>query len=159
MSKRRSTSLVPLGVGRLTLYDCQKKRTKEDNSSDVIGLTTLSNIDGTGTADRIKKDDTCSDTCMLAVETVEFCGSDELAEDKMELWNLDYILSLSSNERLLISEVCVLLKLILVMLSTNAVSERWFSALRRIKNYLRNTMSQERLNHFMCTNSTQILLA
>ena len=61
----------------------------------------------------------------------------------------DYILSLSSNERLLISEVCVLLKLILVMPSTNAVSERSFSALRRIKNYLRSTMSQERLNHLL----------
>jgi len=48
----------------------------------------------------------------------------------------DYVLSLSSNERLIISEVCVLLKLILVMPSTNAVSERLFSALRRIKNYL-----------------------
>ena len=71
MSKRRSTSLVPSGKGQLTLYDCQKKiRTKEGNSSDVIDLITLSNIDGTGTADRITKDDTCSDTCMLAAYTV-----------------------------------------------------------------------------------------
>ena len=78
MSKRRSTSLVPLGVGQPTLYDCQKKiRTNEDNSSDVIDL---SNIDDTAT-----KEDTCSDTCILAVETGDFCGSDELAEDEMEL--------------------------------------------------------------------------
>ena len=35
------------------------------------------------------------------------------------------------------------------MLATNAVSERSFSALRRIKSYLRATMSQERLNHIM----------
>ena len=55
---------------QLTLYDCQKIRTKEDNSSDVIDLITLSNIDGTGTADRITKNDTCSDTCMLAAYTV-----------------------------------------------------------------------------------------
>ena len=55
---------------QLTLYDCQKIRTKEDNSSDVIDLITLSNIDGTGTADRITKDDTCSDMCMLAAYTV-----------------------------------------------------------------------------------------
>ena len=48
--------------------------------------------------------------------------------------------SLSPNERLIISEVCVLLKLILVMPSTNAVSERSFSALRRVKTYLRSTM-------------------
>ena len=90
MSKRRSTLLVPSGVGQLTLYDCQKKiRTKEDNSSDIIDLTTLSNIDDT--ADRITKDDTCSDTCMLAVETGEFCGSDELAEDEMKLLNEELV--------------------------------------------------------------------
>ncbi len=33
--------------------------------------------------------------------------------------------------------------------STNATSERSFSALRRIKNYLRTTMGQEWLNHLM----------
>ena len=55
MWKRRSTSLVPSGIGQLTLYHCQKKiRTKEGNSSDVIDL---SNIDDTGIADRITKDD------------------------------------------------------------------------------------------------------
>ena len=59
MSKHRSTSSVPSGIGQLTLYDCQKKiKTKEGNSSDVnIDLITLSNIYGTGTADRITKDD------------------------------------------------------------------------------------------------------
>ena len=61
----------------------------------------------------------------------------------------DFVLSLSPNERPIISEVCVLLKLISVMPSTNAVSERSFSALRRIKTYLRSTMLQERLNHLL----------
>ena len=61
----------------------------------------------------------------------------------------DYVLSLSSNERLIISEVCVLLRLIPVIPSTNAVSERSFSALRRIKTYLRSTMSQDRLNQLL----------
>ena len=55
MWKRRSTSLVPSGIGQLTLYHCQKIRTKEGNSSDVIDLITLSNIDDTATADRIQK--------------------------------------------------------------------------------------------------------
>ena len=45
------------------------------------------------------------------------------------------------------SEVMVLLKLILVAPATNATSERSFSALRRLKTYLRSTMSQQRLNH------------
>lgn len=45
------------------------------------------------------------------------------------------------------SEVVVLLTLILVTPATNATSERSFSALRRLKTYLRSTMTQERLNH------------
>ena len=47
------------------------------------------------------------------------------------------------------SQVCVLLTLILVMPATNAVSERSASSLRRIKTYLRSTMSQQRLNSLM----------
>ena len=37
----------------------------------------------------------------------------------------------------------------LVMPATNAVSERSFSALKRVKTYLRSTMGESRLNHFM----------
>ena len=40
-------------------------------------------------------------------------------------------------------------KLILVMPPTNAISERSFSALRRVKIYLRSTMKQTCLNHLM----------
>ena len=61
----------------------------------------------------------------------------------------DYILSLSPLERGLMSEICSVLQLFLVMPSTNATSERTFSALRRIKTYLRSTMSQERLNNLL----------
>ena len=35
------------------------------------------------------------------------------------------------------------------MPATNSVSERSFSALRRVKTYLRNTMTQTRLNSIM----------
>ena len=45
--------------------------------------------------------------------------------------------------------VCKLLSLVLVMPATNAVSERSFSCLRRLKSYLRATMSQSRLNNVM----------
>ena len=41
------------------------------------------------------------------------------------------------------------MQLLLVMPATNASSERSFSALRRVKTYLRTTMTQERLNHMM----------
>ena len=60
-----------------------------------------------------------------------------------------YFLSLSPGQMALLSEVKRLLQLILVMPATNATSERSFSALRRVKNYLRTTMGQERLNHLM----------
>ena len=57
--------------------------------------------------------------------------------------------NLSSAEKELLSEVSVLTKLVLVMPATNAISERSFSALRRVKTYLRSTMNQDRLNHLM----------
>ena len=42
-----------------------------------------------------------------------------------------------------------MVSLLLVMPATNAESERSFSAVRRIKSYLRSTMSQQRLDHLM----------
>ena len=47
------------------------------------------------------------------------------------------------------SEVCTVASLILVMPASNAVSERSFSSLRRLKSYLRSTMTQERLNNIL----------
>lgn len=41
------------------------------------------------------------------------------------------------------------MNLILVNPATNAISERSFSAMKRVKTYLRSTMSQERLNSLM----------
>ena len=62
---------------------------------------------------------------------------------------LHFLQQLSKPERSLLSEVYVLCKLLLVLPATNAVSERSFSAMRRVKTYLRNTTGQERLNHLM----------
>lgn len=47
------------------------------------------------------------------------------------------------------SEVCVVIKLLMVMPATNAVSERSASGVRRIKTYLRSTMSQLRFNNLL----------
>ena len=52
-------------------------------------------------------------------------------------------------QRSFFSEICRLLRLILIMPATNAASERSFSAIRRLKTYLRSTMAQSRLNHIM----------
>ena len=59
---------------------------------------------------------------------------------------------MSTAQKSLINEVMKLVQLILVFPATNAVSERSFSALRRLKNYLRNSMSQQRLNHVALLN-------
>ena len=53
------------------------------------------------------------------------------------------------NANILLSEVVAIVRLILVMPATNATSERSFSALRRVKTYLRSTMGQSRLNNLM----------
>ena len=61
----------------------------------------------------------------------------------------DYLQLLSKAQRSFYSQVVVLITLILVMPATNASSECSFSALRRVKTYLRSTMSQPRLNSLM----------
>ncbi len=53
------------------------------------------------------------------------------------------------------SEVCSLASLIVVMPATNACSERSFSSLRRVKSYLRSTMTQTQLNSTMMLNVHQ----
>ena len=62
---------------------------------------------------------------------------------------LKQLKGMSDAQRSLLFQVCRLTSLILVMPATNAVSERSFSTLRRIKTYLRSTMSQLRLNSVM----------
>ena len=62
---------------------------------------------------------------------------------------LKYLRSLSPAAKTFYSELCTVVRLILVMPATNDVSERSFSVMRRIKSYLRSTMGQARLNHVM----------
>ena len=59
---------------------------------------------------------------------------------------IKYFRNLSAAQRSFYSQVCILMRLILVMPATNAVS---FSAMQRLKSYLRSTMTQSRLNHLM----------
>ena len=56
---------------------------------------------------------------------------------------------MSPAQRDSMSEICTLLQLIQVVPATNAISERSASALRRVKNYLRSTMSQSHLTNLM----------
>ena len=65
---------------------------------------------------------------------------------------LQYLTSLSPDMQVFYSEVCTLVRIIMVMPATNAASERSFSVMRRLKSYLRSTMGQSHLNHIMLLN-------
>ena len=69
----------------------------------------------------------------------------------------EYFQSLSSAQKDLLDQVCVVVKLVLVMPATNATSECSFSALCRVKSYLQNSMSQRRLNNLMLLHVHKIL--
>ena len=62
---------------------------------------------------------------------------------------LTYFKGLSESQKVLLSQVVKLASLLAVLPATNAVSERSFSSLRRVKTYLRATMTQSRLNNLM----------
>lgn len=64
-------------------------------------------------------------------------------------------LSLTEAQEDLMSEVCILLKFILVMQATNAMSKWSFSPLQRIKTYLQTTMTEYQLNNLMALNITK----
>ena len=67
-----------------------------------------------------------------------------------------YLLQLSDAQRVSVSEVCTVLKLILVMQATNAISEHSASALRRVKMYLRATISQVQLNNLLVLHAHKV---
>lgn len=78
--------------------------------------------------------------------------SQSVKEDLSLVGITDYLKSLSITARSLYLEIVTLVELILVMPATNATSERSFSTLRRVKSYLRTTMTQLRLNNLMILN-------
>ena len=65
---------------------------------------------------------------------------------------IKHLKSLSTSQSLLLEQVCRGCQLLLVLPATNAASEHSFSVMRRLKSYLRSTMSQPRLNHAMVLN-------
>ena len=62
---------------------------------------------------------------------------------------IEKIRKLPKYSKVYLSQVITLLKILLVLLTTNAVSERSASTLRRIKNWLQTSMTQRKLNHCM----------
>ena len=74
----------------------------------------------------------------------EHCGSNQCLQNV-----ISHLQSLSLGLRSSLKQVFTLASLIVVMPATNAVSERSASALRRVKTYLRSTMSEARLNNLL----------
>ena len=62
---------------------------------------------------------------------------------------INHLCDFKEGQRDLLSQVFKMAQFCLVMPASNAVSERAFSTMRRIKTYLRSTMTQNRLNHTM----------
>ena len=54
---------------------------------------------------------------------------------------------LDYSRKIALSEVIKIAKILLVMPATNAISERSFSAMKRVKTYLRSTTTDGRINH------------
>ena len=72
------------------------------------------------------------------------------SEKKMNISEvLEKFRSLGPARKNLLSEVIKVVKLLLVMPATNAISQRSFSSLKRVKTYLPATMKENRLNHLM----------
>ena len=120
---------------KLLLTACNNQIVDEDT------LTFVCNFYG----DDLRKNDL---RAQLEIITTTLKGTTSQPE-----WTLPkvvtYMQGLGRGAREHLASICTLLKLILVMPATNAVSERSFSAMKRVKNYLRSTMTQQRLNHLM----------
>ena len=78
----------------------------------------------------------------------------QIAMAQQQGWDMSSVNSVADNLRSLdpairrmFNEVEHLVRLLLTVPCSNAEAERSFSALRRLKTYLRNSMNQERLNH------------
>ena len=60
-----------------------------------------------------------------------------------------FLQGLSHSRKIAMSEIIKAAKILLVMPATNASSERSFSALKRVKTYLRSSTTDHRLNHLL----------
>ena len=87
---------------------------------------------------------------LLSPQTAESMGFDTSEFDVNDL--VTFLQSLDSSRRKLLSEISTLGKLLLVMPAANAVSERSFTSLKRMKTYLRSTTGDSRLNHLTMLN-------
>ena len=84
---------------------------------------------------------------LLLPQIVESMGFDNSQFDVHDL--VTFFQSLDRSRQLLLPEVTKLGKMLLVLPATNAASERSFSALKRVKTFLRSKTGDSRMNHFI----------
>ena len=95
---------------------------------------------------QLYKDDFKGDELKAQLETLRYFPESTIDNVK-EL--VEFVQSLSATTKSFVSQVTVLAKILLVIPAINAVSERSFSAMTRVKTYLRSTISDCRLNDLM----------
>ena len=99
------------------------------------------------------KDDFDPSALSAQLQTLGTLFADSSLSRPISLQNcIDHLCEFSPAQKLFFCEVYCLAQMILVMPATNSVSKRSFSAMRRLKTYLRSTMCQSRLNHIMLLN-------
>ena len=79
----------------------------------------------------------------------------ELELTKFTIYDLFKLFQgLDDSRKIAMSEVIKVAKILLAMPATNAISERSFSAMKRVKTYLRSTTTDSRMNHLMMLHYT-----
>ena len=79
---------------------------------------------------------------------------DSLTKDRIDIsFVINRLRELTQPQKNLFSEIIVLVKLLLLALARNTVSERSCSTLRRIRTYFCSTMTQSGLNHRLMSNT------
>ena len=106
---------------------------------------------------RVNKSDVSSLKTQLLIlpEIAKFYGLDS----RMQLLEMIALFQkLDTFRRMLIAEVIKLIKLILVMPATKAVSGRLFSSVKRIKTCLQSAATNNRLNHLLISHIRKLLI-
>jgi hypothetical protein len=120
---------------------------------DLINADTNSNVDLQIITDHYGND-VNGDRLKLHLKMFsDLYRSSDSIQHRIESIN-DVVKSLQANEAwmALLPELVNFLRLFLVIPATSCTAERSFSCLRRLKTYLRSTMSQKRLNHVAVIN-------
>ena len=76
-----------------------------------------------------------------------FSCEHEVEDSSTTLRTLCDIMNVMPSSKVMFSEVFTLLRLVLTIPVTTATAERTFSTLRRLKNFLRSSVTQPQLNH------------